>query len=179
MSVSPEAGGQLALAVMDLQRAVKRAVLNHGEPGDLSPASEGALRTLKKHQPCRASDIAEAIGAGPSALSRQVADLEERGFIQRTSDPTDGRARLLELGRAGHDYLDMIELRRTDHITQFLKHWDDQRLDTALEVISDLTSAIEEHLPQHCRDARRAGQSAADEAPAQNSSTIEKDALAS
>lgn len=177
MSVSPEAGGQLALAVMDLQRAIKRAVLSHGEPGDLSPAAEGTLRTLQKHQPCRASDIAEAIGAGPSALSRQVADLEERGYIQRTSDPTDGRARLLELGSAGRQYLVMIELRRTDHITQFLKHWDDDRLDTALEVITDLTAAIEDHLPHQCRG--RAGNDSADNASAQNSSTIEKDALAS
>lgn len=171
MSVSPESGGRLALAVMDLQRAVKRAVLSHGEPGDLSPASEASLRTLRTRQPCRASDISEAIGAGPSSLSRQLADLQERGFIQRTSDPTDGRAQLLELAPAGHDYLAAIEARRTDHITQFLTHWDDARLDTALEVINDLTAAIEDHLPHPCSESRDTADSAKD--------LTRKDALAS
>lgn len=176
MGVSPESGGQLALAIMDLQRALKRAVLSHGEPGDLTPASEAALRTLIKHQPCRASDISEAIGAGPSALSRQLADLEERGYIQRTSDPTDGRARLLEVSRAGHDYLGMIEARRTDHITHFLRHWTDERLDLALEVITELSQAIDDHLPQQCRDGRHARPT--DTADG-STNLSEKDALAS
>jgi len=55
--------------------------------------------------PMRMSDLAEAGRIHPAALTRQVQALEAEGYIERSPDPTDGRAavvRVTPAGRAAH-----------------------------------------------------------------------------
>ncbi len=55
--------------------------------------------------PLRMSDLAEAGRIHPAALTRQVQALEAEGYIERSPDPTDGRAAVVRVtpsGRAAH-----------------------------------------------------------------------------
>lgn len=55
--------------------------------------------------PLRMSDLAEAGRVHPAALTRQVQALEAEGYIERSPDPTDGRAQVVRVtaaGRAAH-----------------------------------------------------------------------------
>jgi DNA-binding MarR family transcriptional regulator len=55
--------------------------------------------------PLRMSDLAEAGRIHPAALTRQVQALEAEGYIERSPDPTDGRAavvRVTTTGRSAH-----------------------------------------------------------------------------
>lgn len=47
------------------------------------------------------TELAETSGLAATELSRLVSGLEQDGFVKRTSDPTDKRARLVSLTRAG------------------------------------------------------------------------------
>jgi DNA-binding MarR family transcriptional regulator len=51
------------------------------------------------------SDVAHAVGAEMSTVSRQIATLEQRGLVQRTPDPDDGRAVRLALTVEGASML--------------------------------------------------------------------------
>lgn len=53
-----------------------------------------------KH-PIRMTELAESAGLAATELSRLVASLEDDGFLKRSSDPTDSRARLVSLTRTG------------------------------------------------------------------------------
>lgn len=50
------------------------------------------LNLLHDRGPSRAADLLDTLAVDQSTLSRQLAALVERGFVQRESDPTDGRA---------------------------------------------------------------------------------------
>lgn len=45
--------------------------------------------------------LAERLGVSQQAASKTVADLERRGYVERTADPADARARLVALTTRG------------------------------------------------------------------------------
>jgi len=70
---------------------------------------------------CHLKDLAARCALDPSTVSRTVATLVRSGLVQRTADPSDGRASVLSLTAVGHRTL-------TDVTT-----WADERLAAALE----------------------------------------------
>lgn len=52
-------------------------------------------------KPERAVDLADVLGISQASLSDSVAALDRKGLVRRRSDPDDGRARMIEVTRAG------------------------------------------------------------------------------
>jgi DNA-binding MarR family transcriptional regulator len=50
----------------------------------------------------RLTDLAEAAGISKQAMAELVDDLEAHGYLERTPDPTDGRAKLLMMTDRAH-----------------------------------------------------------------------------
>ncbi|MGN8050925.1 MarR family winged helix-turn-helix transcriptional regulator [Curtobacterium sp. 22159] len=71
--------------------------LTHFEHGVLFALDAEPDRTL------RMSVLAAAASCTLSRLSRAVTRLEQKGWVRRVVDPTDGRFTLAELTDAGHD----------------------------------------------------------------------------
>ncbi len=68
------------------------------------PVSEAhALLELGRHGPLSATELAKRLQLEKSTVSRIVAKLEGRGWVQRIRHTGDGRVALLELTAAGHD----------------------------------------------------------------------------
>ncbi|MEP6798058.1 MAG: MarR family winged helix-turn-helix transcriptional regulator [Lapillicoccus sp.] len=108
----------------------------------------------------RPGDLATRLGVSPSAVSRCVAGLFERGLVERTTDPADARACFLALTGAGHDELAHLQHEQARAITGALQGWDDARADSLRELLDDFQSALaaivldgrhgaEHHLPDH------------------------------
>ena len=68
---------------------------------DLSSSQAAVLTRLHKEGPSSTSVLAGKEAVSHQAIGAILAVLEERGFIQRSPDPTDGRRQLISLTAAG------------------------------------------------------------------------------
>ena len=69
--------------------------------GDLTIAQISALQSLDAAGALTPRELAEAERVQPPTMTRIVARLEERGLVQRTPHPTDGRQVILSPSPAG------------------------------------------------------------------------------
>ena len=68
---------------------------------DLTPSQTAVLTRLWKEGASSASALAGAEGVRPQSMATIVAALEQRGLIERTPDPEDGRRQVISLTIAG------------------------------------------------------------------------------
>jgi DNA-binding MarR family transcriptional regulator len=69
--------------------------------GDLTPSQTAVLTRLWKEGASSASTLAGAERVRPQSMATIVAALEQRGLIERTPDPEDGRRQVVSLTEAG------------------------------------------------------------------------------
>jgi DNA-binding MarR family transcriptional regulator len=88
-------------ALMGLMMALGRQ-LRQRLPGDDVEYSALPLLKLLGHQgPMRVSALAQGLGLDASTVSRHVRHLEDRGLLERTGDPDDGRASRVAVTESG------------------------------------------------------------------------------
>lgn len=71
--------------------------------GDLTPSQTAVLTRLWKEGASSASALAGAERVRPQSMATIVAALEQRGLIERTPDPEDGRRQVVSLTKAGRE----------------------------------------------------------------------------
>jgi DNA-binding MarR family transcriptional regulator len=77
-------------------RARMRELARQVHP-DLDPASYPLLTLLVLHGPQRISELGSRLELDKSTVSRQVAAAVRLGLVERVPDPSDARARLVDL----------------------------------------------------------------------------------
>lgn len=88
-------------ALFTLMMAMGRR-LRQRQPGDVVDFSAFPILKLLNHQgPMRLSGVAQLLGLDASTVSRHVRHLEDRGLLERTEDPDDGRASRVGVSTAG------------------------------------------------------------------------------
>ena len=98
-SGKPDFGIWLLLADQEFVRALRAATAAQGF--DDQGRSDGfVLRTLGAG-PTTISGLAERLEITKQGASQIVDDMERRGYVERRPDPTDARARLLQLTGKG------------------------------------------------------------------------------
>lgn len=142
MSVAQQTAAELVHNIFDLQRALRGVTAAGMKYSELGPAHTGVLFFIGEGGPMRASALAARLGIGPSALSRQLADLEQYGFVVRTPDPLDGRACLLSLSAQGRTYLAETYERRAETLREILSDWTESEAEAASLSVQHLTAAL-------------------------------------
>lgn len=88
-----------------LMRGLRREAAEEGLSG-LTPGQARLLRQLHRARgPLRAVDLANALDVAPRSVTTKVDQAEADGYVRRLPDPTDRRARLVELTDAGREAL--------------------------------------------------------------------------
>jgi len=113
-------------ALMSLMMALGRR-LRQRQPGDAVDYSAFPILKLLSHQgPMRLSSLAQVLGLDASTVSRHAKQLEDRGLLERTSDPDDGRASRVTVSELGHTCMRQgFEARRSmisDALDGFSEH---------------------------------------------------------
>ena len=92
-----EVAAALRVAAGNLYRRLKQSPLN----GEATLAETSTLGRLERGGPATSSDLARADHISPQSMGVTVAALEERGLIERSRDPLDGRRVVLSITEAG------------------------------------------------------------------------------
>jgi len=100
----------LAGLVRDAITRVNRRLRQARPVGDITIAQISALQSLDVAGALTPRELADVERVAPPTMTRIVARLEERGLVQRTPHPSDGRQVILAPSVAGR--LHMAEYRR-------------------------------------------------------------------
>ncbi|MBV8992449.1 MAG: MarR family transcriptional regulator [Pseudonocardiales bacterium] len=94
---------RLRLAVVRLNRRL-RAQRDAEAVVTLTQLS--AMASLHRHGPMTPGELATCERVQPPSMTKVIAALTERGFVDRSPHPTDGRQTVVALTEAGRDYVD-------------------------------------------------------------------------
>lgn len=85
------------------QALIRKLTRRMGERGypDARPAHGVVFANLDMASGSRITDIASRAGVTKQAIAEVVADLEAKGYVTKTDDPTDRRARIVRLTPRG------------------------------------------------------------------------------
>jgi DNA-binding MarR family transcriptional regulator len=94
-----EAARDLRVVFSRLRRRLRDIAIG----GDLTPSQTAVLTRLWKDGASSASALAGAERVRPQSMAAIVAALDQRGLIERTPDPEDGRRQVVALTKAGRE----------------------------------------------------------------------------
>ncbi len=110
---SPEVAAALRLAIARMARRLRQ----EADVG-LSPSLGSALATIERHGPLTPSRLAELERVQRPTVTRMIIRLEAAGLVQRSTDPDDGRSRLIGVTRAGAVRMRRTRTRKTAYLAR-------------------------------------------------------------
>lgn len=84
-----------------------------------------ALATVVRHGPLRPGDLARHEVVTKPTMTRVLTELEQRGFIEREPDPSDGRAFMVSATPDGIAAVEAARTERTGIIAELLEDLDE------------------------------------------------------
>ncbi|WP_022929799.1 MarR family winged helix-turn-helix transcriptional regulator [Patulibacter americanus] len=151
MTHDPHDIDQLALALYGLS-AIRRD-LQRCAGIDHAVGALMALGSVRRLGPARISDIAADLQVDLSVASRQIQALGADGYVDRVSDPHDGRSSLVALSPAGHAKLARAHERLSEALARAVDAWQPAQVTDLADGIVRLRAS----LARPDDDAARAG----------------------
>ncbi|MEM1237936.1 MAG: MarR family transcriptional regulator [Pseudomonadota bacterium] len=102
---------ELALLVDRLMRRIHVGLQSRAEefdPHNVGPWGGMVLLTLSDHDGIEIGALARHLGRDKSQVTRTLASLESKGFINRPVSQTDGRVRHVRLTKEGHAMVETL-----------------------------------------------------------------------
>jgi DNA-binding MarR family transcriptional regulator len=88
--------------------------------GDLTLPETAALARLDRGGPATAAALARLEQISPQSMGATLAELEERGLVRRTADPSDGRRIVMSLSGPGLEALRSRRNAQTERLAQVI-----------------------------------------------------------
>ena len=128
---------QLRLSVFRLARKLRR----EGGAG-VTPTLLAALSTIERHGPLTPGALAQHEQIKKPTCTRVIADLLEKGLIERTVDPLDGRVAWMQVTPLGRRTLHRVRSRHNEYLAKRMKRLSPDELETlelAAQILERLT----------------------------------------
>lgn len=135
---------QLAPQLRDAITRLNRRVRQARPVGDLTVTQLSALTSLRLAGALTPRELADVERVQPPTMTKIVAKLEERGLVQRTPHPTDGRQVILTATEGGRAVLDQFERARNEWLASRLAELTEEKRETlrrAAEILQQLARA--------------------------------------
>jgi DNA-binding MarR family transcriptional regulator len=123
---------QLASLLRDAITRLNRRVRQARPVGDLTVTQLSAMTSLELGGALTPRELADAERVQPPTMTKIVAKLEERGLVQRTPHPTDGRQVVLAPTELGRTVLGQHERARDEWLARRLAELPQEERDTLL-----------------------------------------------
>ena len=119
--------GQIEQALGSLLRLTRTPrfaeIVRERAGADVDRAGYAVLVRVAELGPVRLSELAQYLGLDVSTVSRQVQQLEQRGLVDRSPDPLDGRAALLDLSDRGRELTLKMRDGWCETVADVVKSW--------------------------------------------------------
>jgi len=136
-------------ALLSLMMALGRR-LRQKQPGDVIDYSAFPILKLLLHQgPMRLSALAQALRLDASTVSRHARQLEDRGLLERTDDPDDGRASRVEVSEAGRASLEQAFEARHHVISAALEGISESERETLRDLLHRVVKTLTDQHDRH------------------------------
>ena len=111
---------------------------------DVTMVQHRALVVLVYQGDQRVADLAENLGVNSSTVTRLVARLVRKGFVERITDPTDKRATVLAITSKGRSIVATVQDDRRAEIAKVLERMPDEAEPAVIEWLENFTLATGE-----------------------------------
>ena len=108
----------------------------------LQPLGFTVMMTLYQGTQCPQAAVAEALQVDKALLSRTVSQLEALGLVLRRSDPSDGRAQLLELTAEGRNRFEAAHSDKRSRLRGRLETWHPDEVERLAELLTKLNERL-------------------------------------
>lgn len=135
---------QLAHQLRDAITRLNRRVRQARPVGDLTVTQLSALTSIRLGGALTPRELADVERVQPPTMTKIVAKLEERGLVQRSPHPTDGRQVILAVTEGGRAVLDQFERVRDEWLARRLAELNDvdrETLHHAAEILQRISRA--------------------------------------
>jgi DNA-binding MarR family transcriptional regulator len=102
------------------------SMANEKKFGNLDRSAYLLLHQITAHGSAGVKALANKFNLDISTVSRQVAALEQKGYVHRTPDPSDGRAQLFQVTELGCQEFTHAKQERMARVEERLKNWSDE-----------------------------------------------------
>jgi len=144
VTAKPVPPAQLAPQLRDAITRLNRRVRQARPVGDLTVTQVSALTSLQLAGALTPRELADAERVQPPTMTKIVAKLEERGLVQRTPHPTDGRQVILAPTEGGRAVLEQFERVRDEWLARRLTELSEAERNTlrqAAEILQQVARA--------------------------------------
>jgi DNA-binding MarR family transcriptional regulator len=124
-----------------LMQAGRRLRTRHPEDA-VEPSCFPLAKHLMRNDAMRVSDLAAMVELDTSTVSRQIKTLEDKGIVERTGDPADGRASLVRLSGLGRTAMQAAFQRRFERIKTVLEPWSQRDRDELQLLLTRLAADL-------------------------------------
>lgn len=135
-----------ALLRIPFQQTVARVYQRLREAGytDLRPAHFAVMQHLRP-EGVRVTELAHRAQMTKQSMGALVDYAEERGYVERTPDPGDGRAWLIRLTPRGREVEQIARAAIGELEAEWAQHLGEERFATLYSALQDLVSFVESH----------------------------------
>jgi DNA-binding MarR family transcriptional regulator len=139
-----QSAAQLAASLRDALIRLNRRVRQSRPVDDLTATQLSALTSLELAGALTPGELADIERVRPPTMSKIVSKLEERGLVQRTPHPSDGRQVILAATPRGREVVAALDRVREEWLAQRLSELpaaEREILRRAAEILRRLASA--------------------------------------
>ncbi|HLL63600.1 MAG TPA: MarR family winged helix-turn-helix transcriptional regulator [Propionibacteriaceae bacterium] len=140
---APIGRAQLTAELLDNLMGVGRRFRRPSADGMVYAGSFWLLKSLLGGGPVRPTDLAASMGLDISTISRHLAQLHRAGLVERSVDPDDRRAQLVQLTPTGRTAVDAALASRRALLERGLSSWADDDVEQLHRLITRMLVSLE------------------------------------